>query len=378
MPKRTKRRRNIYDAVLGQGASLHCVLEDVVTTNRPISVRSRKSCRSTICCRARRVRYLATPIHGRKLRRPRHEVGIVRAAPGFGEALLRDEAESCSALGYHKRTIKMQLAILGIAENQLERAVKDIWAGLNAWRLWTLFGYNDVRMRYRRSTLGPFWSSLSMGVQVLVTGFVMAYLFNMTLQRYLPYICIGLIIWSFLTTVISEGATAFTSSAALIMQVKRPLFVYLLQIVWRNLIVGAHTIVVFFVVAFLFALFPGPTYLLAIPGLALFVLNCVWAAGVVAILSTRFRDIPLIVTNVFSVLFWLTPVLYEINQMSGRIRTLIAYNPLYHVVEVFRAPLLLTVPSTTNWLVAIGTAILGWLLLLLLFARTRKRIPFWL
>jgi ABC-type polysaccharide/polyol phosphate export permease len=212
----------------------------------------------------------------------------------------------------------------------------------------------------------------------LVTGFVMAYLFHITLQRYLPYICIGLVIWSFFTTIISEGASAFISSAELILQVKRPLFVYLLQVVWRNIIVGAHTIVVFFVVAFLFGLFPSAIYLLAVPGLALFLLNCVWAAGVVSILSTRFRDIPLIVTNAFMVLFWLTPVVYELNQMGEPIRTLITYNPLYHVIEVFRAPLLLTAPSIVNWLVAIGTAMFGWLLLLLLFARTRKRIPFWL
>jgi lipopolysaccharide transport system permease protein len=280
--------------------------------------------------------------------------------------------------GARERTVRMQVAILGIAEDQIERAVADIRAGLNAWRLWTLFGYNDVKMKYRRSTLGPFWASLSMGAQVFVTGFVMAYLFHMTLQRYLPYICIGLIIWNFLTTIIAEGATAFITSSELILQVKRPLFVYLLQVVWRNLIVGAHTIVVFFVIALLFQLYPGPTYLLAIPGLVLFVLNCVWVAGVVAILSTRFRDIPLIVTNAFMALFWLTPVVYELNQMSGHIRTLISYNPLYHIVEVFRGPLLLTVPSAENWLVATATAILGWLVLLLLFARTRKRIPFWL
>jgi lipopolysaccharide transport system permease protein len=272
----------------------------------------------------------------------------------------------------------MQVAILGIAEDQLERALKDIWGAFHAWRLWTLFGYNDVKMKYRRSTLGPFWASLSMGAQVFVTGFVMAYLFHMTLQRYLPYICIGLIIWSFLTTIISEGASAFISSSELILQVKRPLFVYLLQVVWRNLIVGAHTIVIFFVVAVLFGLYPGPTYLLAIPGLALFLLNCIWMAGVVGILSTRFRDIPLIVTNAFMALFWLTPVVYELDQMSGRIKTLISYNPLYHIIEVFRAPLLLMTPSAENWLVAAGTAIVGWLLFLLLFARTRKRIPFWL
>jgi lipopolysaccharide transport system permease protein len=57
---------------------------------------------------------------------------------------------------------------------------------------------------------------------------------------------------------------------------------------------------------------------------------------------------------------------------------LISFNPLYHIIEVFRAPLLLVAPSAENWLVAIATATLGWLFLFLLFARTRKRIPFWL
>jgi ABC-type polysaccharide/polyol phosphate export permease len=273
---------------------------------------------------------------------------------------------------------KMQLALLGVDGIQVKRAVQDIWSGLNAWRLWTLFGFNDVKMRYRRSTLGPFWASLSTALQVLVTGFVMAVLFKMTLQRYLPYICIGMIMWGFLTALVSEGAVAFVSSSELILQVKRPLFVYLLQVVWRNIIVGAHTIVVFFALAFLFGLFPGPTYLLAIPGLVLFLLNCVWVAGVVGILSTRFRDIPLIVTNAFMALFWLTPVIYELDQLSGPIRWLIELNPLYHVLEVFRRPLLLGEPTAMNWIVGVVTALFGWIFLILLFARTRKRIPFWL
>jgi lipopolysaccharide transport system permease protein len=274
--------------------------------------------------------------------------------------------------------VKEMLAVLGIGENQAERALQDMWSGVNAWRLWMLFGFNDVRMRYRRSTLGPFWASLSMGLQVLVTGFVMSFLFHMTLEHYFPYLCIGLIVWATLTTIVSEGATAFINASELILQVKRPLFVYLLQVVWRNIIVSAHSIVIFFIVAFLFGVFPGPTYLLAIPGLALFLLNCVWMAGVVAILSTRFRDIPLLVTNGFMALFWLTPVVYQLDQLGGKMKTLISLNPLYHVIEVFRAPLLRTEPSALNWLVAIGAAVFGWLFLFLLFARTRKRIPFWL
>jgi ABC-type polysaccharide/polyol phosphate export permease len=272
----------------------------------------------------------------------------------------------------------MQLAILGIGEHQVELAVKDLWTGLNAWRLWMLFGSNDVRMRYRRSTIGPFWASLSMGVQILVTAFVMSYLFHTTLQRYLPYLCIGMILWGMLTTTVTEGANAFISSAELILQVKRPLFVYLLQTVWRNVIVGAHTLVIFFVVAFIFGLWPGQTYLLIIPAIFLFLLNLVWMAGIAGVLATRFRDVPMIVTNVFIALFWLTPVLYDVHQVGGAMENLVLLNPFFHILEIVRAPLLLQLPTVTNWLMALGTAVVGWLLLILLFARTRKRIPYWL
>lgn len=280
--------------------------------------------------------------------------------------------------GNSKWIVRMQLALLGIGENQVEKAVQEIWAALSAWRLWTLFGFNDVKMRYRRSTLGPFWATLSMGVQILITGFVMAYLFHIALQRFLPFIAIGLIIWNTLTAIISDASQAFIGSADLILQIKRPLFIYLLQVIWRNIIVAAHSIVVFFIVAFLFGLYPSPAYVLAIPGLALFLLNTAWIAGVAAILSTRFRDIPMIVTNVLTALFWLTPVVYDLDQLTGRIKTLIFWNPLYHILEVFRAPLLLAEPTAVNWLVAGGSAILGWTLLILLFARTRTRIPYWL
>jgi lipopolysaccharide transport system permease protein len=272
----------------------------------------------------------------------------------------------------------MQLALLGIREKQLEKAVEDIWAGLHAWRLWCLFGLNDVKMRYRRSTLGPFWATVSMGIQILVTGFVMTYLFHTTLQRFLPFIAISLIIWNTLTTAVSDASQAFISSADLILQVKRPLSVYLFQVIWRNMIVATHSIVIFFVVAFLFGLYPGPVYILAIPGLLLFLLNIVWMAGIAAILSARFRDIPMIVTNAFTALFWLTPVVYEVDQLGGRLERVVALNPLYHIVEVLRAPLMLSMPTTANWAVAIGSAIIGWLLLIGLFARARARIPYWL
>jgi len=268
--------------------------------------------------------------------------------------------------------------VLGIDRKNLESAIEDFRGGLAAWRLWSLYGLNDVKLRYRRSTLGPIWASLSMVIIIFITAFALSFLFNSPLERFLPYICISLILWNQLISMVAEGAQTFIASAELILQVKRPLFVYLWQTSWRNLIVFAHTFLVFFFVAFPFGLWPGPTYLLVIPSLIVFFANAMWMMAIAAILSTRFRDMPMIINNLFTILFWLTPVLYEHQQASGVLGQIILFNPLTHILDVARFPLLLAEPSLVNWLVAIMTAIIGWGLTVLLFARTRQRIVYWL
>jgi ABC-type polysaccharide/polyol phosphate export permease len=57
---------------------------------------------------------------------------------------------------------------------------------------------------------------------------------------------------------------------------------------------------------------------------------------------------------------------------------LATYNPLFHLIDVTRAPLLGTAPSATSWIFVVGLAVAGWLLTIYVFARFRRRIAFWL
>ena len=71
-----------------------------------------------------------------------------------------------------------------ITAQTLKLATNDIVGSIRMWRVWYLIGTIDVRQRYRRSVLGPFWACLSMGMQALVTGLVMSVLFKQpTLTR---------------------------------------------------------------------------------------------------------------------------------------------------------------------------------------------------
>jgi ABC-type polysaccharide/polyol phosphate export permease len=235
-----------------------------------------------------------------------------------------------------------------------------------------------MRQRYRRSTLGPLWVTLSMGIQALVMGFLLAFLFRIEVDRYLPFLCISLVTWHFLMTAATEGANGFIGMSGVILQVKRPLWTYIMLTLWRNSIVYAHTFVVFVIAAIAFGIRPSVTYLLVPVSLLLLAANAGWIALATGILSARFRDVPLIIQNAFTVLVWLTPVYYHPEQLPPQVRVITQFNPLTYLVEVARAPFLNDMPQPSIWAVAIAITVVGWVLTFVLFVRSRARIAYWL
>ena len=129
---------------------------------------------------------------------------------------------------------------------------QDIENGLKAWRVWTTLGWLDIKQRYRRSVLGPLWITLSMSVMVYSLGLIYGSLFNMDLKKYFPFLSAGMIIWTFISSTILETVDAFVEAGSHIKQIKLPFSVYIIRIIYRNLIVFFHNLVVFFPIAIYF------------------------------------------------------------------------------------------------------------------------------
>jgi ABC-type polysaccharide/polyol phosphate export permease len=269
----------------------------------------------------------------------------------------------------HSRLLNARQAML---------AARDLIEGTANWRTWYVLGISEVRHRYRRSVLGPFWITISLGIQALIMGFLLSFLFKVEMSRFLPFLCIGLVTWAFISSSVIEGANGFISQSSLILQVKRPLWTFVMLVLWRNALIYLHTIVVFVVAALAYGLLPTEKYLLIPFGLALLVLNAGWMALIAGLLSARFRDVPLLIQNAMNVLVWLTPIYYQRAQLGEHASMIIALNPLTHVVEVARAPFLNEVPPASTWLIAVAVAVVGWAVAFALLVRTRARVPFWL
>jgi lipopolysaccharide transport system permease protein len=254
---------------------------------------------------------------------------------------------------------------------------RDLLAGLRAWPLWTMLGWNDIRQRYRRSVLGPFWITISVAVFITLLGVIYSHIFKIELKTYLPYLSLGYILWGFIAQTTGESSISFQESERIIRQIRLPYSIYVFRVVWRNFIVFLHTIVIFIPVALIYDVRPGFTALLVVPGLVLVYINQAWVTLSLAILCTRYRDVQQIVTTGIQIMLFATPIMWPISALGPA--SIIAHvNPLYHLIEVVRAPMLGNAPSMLSWIAAVACAIGGWAIAVLLLRRATRRLVFWL
>jgi len=258
-------------------------------------------------------------------------------------------------------------------------AGQDLIGGLLRTELWGRLGWLDVKRRYRRTMLGPFWTSISLAVYVICVGAVGAGLWHQNVQEYLPFLVSGMIAWLLVSTMINESCTLLVSGHSLFRNVRFEYSILAYALVWRNVIVFAHNFLVYILIVG--ALQPrliGFTVLLALPGIVLVALNGVWIALLCGMFCLRFRDVTQIIASILQVAMLITPIFWPPENLSGTRRLLfVETNPLYHMIELVRRPLLGSGPSAVSYLVVLAVTALGWVLTYWMFKRFRKRISYW-
>lgn len=276
-------------------------------------------------------------------------------------------------------SVAMESKVLDAARSnvQVGAALEDISGALRLWRIWTMLGWTDIRQRYRRSFIGPFWISISMFFMVGGMGLVYGTLFKQDMRTFLPFLTAGFIGWFFISTCIADGASVFVHAEGLIKQGGLPLSLHIFRVIWRNLLTLLHNLVVIVLIDLWFAHFDPLSFILAVPGLALAVVNVAWVLMILGPLCTRYRDLAPVVANIMQMLFFVTPVVFQPSAVSS-IAWIVTWNPLYYILEAIRAPLLGQGLSASLFSLLVGEAIVGWIVAILFFARVRRRIAFWI
>lgn len=254
----------------------------------------------------------------------------------------------------------------------------DLYAALVNPHLWALLAWYDIRQRYRRSVLGPFWVTISTGIMIGTMGILWSVLFKNDVKSYLPFFAIGSVTWTFYSSQINEACMGFMQFESTIKQIRFPLGVYLLRILMRNLIILGHNCLI--IVLVLVVLRPTVTWhaWLAIPGLFLGSVAMFGISMIVSVFCTRFRDMPMIIQNITTVLFYITPIIWRPDALGTKHQWVADYNPLAHLIEIVRAPIVNGYFPLNSWIWSLATTFILLILGIALQGRFRDRIAYWL
>ncbi len=255
-------------------------------------------------------------------------------------------------------------------------ACEDILSGMSKVSMWQTMGSQDIKQRYRRSVIGPFWLTISTAIMVGALGFLYAELFRQPIIDYLPFVAVGMIVWLYFSGMMTDACLVFAQSERMIKQVRLPLTLYVCRMVWRNTIILAHNFLIIVLLMF-FVHHYRFIDLLSLPfAIVLLAANGVWLGLLLGVLCTRFRDLPPIVGSIVQVAFFVTPIMWKPEILTSR-AWFVEANPFYHFIEIVRAPILGASFPWTSWGVTLSITVFGFVLAIFVLSKCRHRVAYW-
>lgn len=257
-------------------------------------------------------------------------------------------------------------------------AAGDLAEGLLRWRSWFYLAVESIKNQYRRTVIGPWWLTIQTAAYVAGLAVLFGAIFRERLDYFVPYVAGGFIGFVYVSGLTRAGAEVFVKSASTIKSTRQPLSVLIFRAAAIEFLQFAHNAII--VVSFVALGLVSPTWALGLVPLAIAIMTIngvavgFWLGPAVA----RFRDLGPLVASVLQVLVFFTPIFWQVDSLHPDSRTaMVAWNPFYHLLAIFRNPLLgEPITSTTVIAVAIISAT-NLFLAVVVFSRTRSRIPYW-
>ena len=256
--------------------------------------------------------------------------------------------------------------------------LENIW---NSRYFWTHLAMADLRSKWRRSFFGILWSIIQpLGLTILL-AVVFGRIFKTDIAKYAPYILSGVIVWDYISSTAVGGALAFVQADAYIKQSRHPLAIYSLRTALANLMVMAMASLG--LIGWVLIVLPknfGFCWLAALMIIPVAGLICWPMATCLAYIGTRFRDLPHALGLILQAMWFVSPIYLDAQMLrNGGLHALVDYNPIYHILQIVRAPLLQGEwPTPENFAYCAATFVVMSLLAWQIGRRAEAKIIFYL
>jgi len=223
----------------------------------------------------------------------------------------------------------------------------------------------ELKARYRGSVLGFFWSFVNPLLLLLVYTFVFTVVLPAAhppeLQPFALFMFCGILPWTWFSSSLLESSTVLITSGNLIRKVLFPAEVLPIVTVLAGAVhfcLGLPILAAFLVY---YRVPVVPTDLLWFPVIVL--IQLLLSLGLALLLSTltvHFRDVRDLLSNLLTLWFFGTPIIYAMSQVPPQVRQILNLNPMTHLVVSYQE-VLFTTGTFSQWpqLLAVGAASVG-------------------
>ena len=254
----------------------------------------------------------------------------------------------------------------------------------------------EVRGKYKRTVFGQLWSLANPLALMVIYTFVFALIFRITpepgdpsgLDVFALWLLCGLLPWTFVSAVLTNGASSLVSNAQLIQKVSFSRIVLPLSLVGSAAYNWLFEMVVLIVALSIAGAFVLPWIPLVIVAMVVLTFFAAGIALMLAIANVYFRDTQYFIVLVLQLAIYLAPIIYPVSMVSDVSRDIggllgspvtlegiYSLNPMVHFIEVFRNLLYDTrFPELAEWFICIGWAAAAFALGLVVFRSNEKRL----
>lgn len=261
---------------------------------------------------------------------------------------------------------------------------RELAESLRNPNFWALSSWLDIIVRARKSRLGILWLMAPSVVYIFGLGTFFASMRNLgggaTLGEYYAHVALGAMVFRTLMSTITASANVFIGSQAFIMDGHTRLTDYLLKALAQSFFNMCMYIPAVLVAVWLAGGVEPVGVLLALPTLLLLYVNALWMAVLFGIFGARLPDLGQLLGTVSIFFFLLTPIIwYPAMMPEGSLRAaFMRFNPFFHFVELFRAPLMGNpVDPVSIWYAAAST-VLGLVVASIVYRRLARFVPLWI
>lgn len=205
----------------------------------------------------------------------------------------------------------------------------------------------DLVNSYKQTVLGPIWIIINPLLSTSVFTIIFDVIAGISTEGVPPFLfyMAGNVLWGFFSECLNRASSTFLSNARIFGKVYFPRLVMPIAGIIFNLINFIVQLSVFVILVVIFTLIGSnvhPNWLLVLtPVLVLQTALLGTGIGlIVSSITTKYRDLKILVTFGVSLLMYITPVVYPVSKVPESFRWLMLCNPVAPIVETFRCAFL--------------------------------------